>query len=94
MKSVSFLLFTKYLWPFEILSVFLLALILAPSATAFAQPAASPPTASAPNKSPWVATGLALGVTVGGLAVGGLADSLDPDASSPVSWFSLRSPIG
>lgn len=68
--------------------------LLASWQSASAQPAASapagssPPTA-APRKSPWTATGLAVGVTLGGLAIGGLADSVDPDASSPATWVGL-----
>ncbi|HUH04402.1 MAG TPA: hypothetical protein VML75_20545 [Kofleriaceae bacterium] len=48
---------------------------------AFARPAQ----AQADDKSPWIATGLAVGVTVGGVAVGAVAESLDDDASSPAT---------
>ncbi|HUH06084.1 MAG TPA: hypothetical protein VML75_29045 [Kofleriaceae bacterium] len=44
---------------------------------------------TASEKSPWVATGLAVGVTLGGLGIGALAGCLDPDLSSPSSWAGL-----
>jgi len=70
-----------------------MAILLASASGANAQRATdapvSPPRAVAREKSPWVATGLALGVTVGGLGIGGVADSLDPDASSPMTWIGL-----
>jgi hypothetical protein len=63
-------------------------LLLAAVATvARGQPAPDPsPVATQEQKSPWVATGLAVGVTFGGVAIAAGADSLYSNAPSPVLW--------
>jgi hypothetical protein len=66
----------------------ILALVVAgDSRVARAQPGSSAALHSGPTltKSPWVATGWAFGVTAAGLAIGGVADGVDTDASSPIT---------
>ncbi len=54
-------------------------------ASAAAQPTAASQGGSQTQKSPWVATGLAVGVTASGFALGAIADAVDGDASSPAT---------
>lgn len=64
----------------------LLVLALAGTTVASAQPSAPRrPQAHPPPRSTWVATGLAVGVTSAGLAIGSIADGIDPHASSPLT---------
>jgi hypothetical protein len=68
----------------------LVTLMVSADAAAQLMPAVPEPApVPADEKSPWIATGLALGATVGTFVIGGVAETLDDDHASPVTTVVL-----